>query len=215
MKKAFTMAEVLITLAIIGIVAALTIPALVSKYKRKVVAVRLQHFAATYRQAKRLVDVNAGGRENLTLEATESVQRGMEFYEKYLQPVLKTESLEQGECGAMASLADGSGFYIYGRAPYGESNGDNGRIPPYIVFCPYFKDCKAISNAGCRQGCEVLTDGRRSFCFYSGAGTTPDNLIENASREVILDRCVRMPGFCSHLIEFDGWEIKDDYPYKI
>lgn len=36
MKKAFTLAEVLITLGIIGIVAAMTLPALVGKYKNKI-----------------------------------------------------------------------------------------------------------------------------------------------------------------------------------
>ena len=41
-KKAFTLAEVLITLGIIGIVAALTIPTLFSVYKKKVVETRLR-----------------------------------------------------------------------------------------------------------------------------------------------------------------------------
>ena len=35
MKKGFTLAEVLITLGIIGIVAAMTLPALVGRYKKK------------------------------------------------------------------------------------------------------------------------------------------------------------------------------------
>ena len=35
-KKAFTLAEVLITLGIIGVVAALTMPSLMSNYRRKV-----------------------------------------------------------------------------------------------------------------------------------------------------------------------------------
>ena len=35
MKKGFTLAEVLITLAVIGVVAALTIPVLIQKYQKK------------------------------------------------------------------------------------------------------------------------------------------------------------------------------------
>ena len=42
-KKAFTLAEILITLSIIGIVAALTIPNLIQNYKRKVATVRLKN----------------------------------------------------------------------------------------------------------------------------------------------------------------------------
>ena len=42
MKKAFTLAEVLITLAIIGVVAALTIPTLVVNYQKKVTMTKLK-----------------------------------------------------------------------------------------------------------------------------------------------------------------------------
>ena len=42
MKKAFTLAEVLITLAIIGVVAAMTIPTLISDYQKKEYVARLQ-----------------------------------------------------------------------------------------------------------------------------------------------------------------------------
>ena len=41
-KKAFTMAEVLITLGIIGIVATMTLPALIGNYQKKVTATRLK-----------------------------------------------------------------------------------------------------------------------------------------------------------------------------
>ena len=41
----FTLAEVLITLGIIGIVAALTIPQLISNYQKKVVPIRLKKMA--------------------------------------------------------------------------------------------------------------------------------------------------------------------------
>ena len=45
MKKGFTMAEVLITLGIIGIVAAMTLPTLMSKYD---LHVRQQQFKKAY-----------------------------------------------------------------------------------------------------------------------------------------------------------------------
>ncbi len=42
MRKGFTLAEVLITLGIIGIVAALTLPSLIQKYQEKVTLERLK-----------------------------------------------------------------------------------------------------------------------------------------------------------------------------
>lgn len=43
-KNGFTMAEVLITLGIIGIVAAMTLPALVQKYQNYIVENRMKNF---------------------------------------------------------------------------------------------------------------------------------------------------------------------------
>ena len=42
MKKAFTLAEVLITLGIIGIVAAMTIPTLITNYQKNITITRLK-----------------------------------------------------------------------------------------------------------------------------------------------------------------------------
>ena len=46
-KIAFTLAEVLITLGIIGIVAALTIPQLIAKHKKVVVSTALKKFSTS------------------------------------------------------------------------------------------------------------------------------------------------------------------------
>ena len=52
MKKGFTLAEVLITLGIIGVVAAMTLPTLIEKHQKKVSAVRLEQ---TYSQLSQAV----------------------------------------------------------------------------------------------------------------------------------------------------------------
>ena len=50
MKKGFTLAEVLITLVIIGVVASMTIPTLMSAYNRHVVETRLYKIHSTFMQ---------------------------------------------------------------------------------------------------------------------------------------------------------------------
>lgn len=91
-KTAFTLAEVLITLGIIGIVAALTLPALNQHYKRQEVETRLQKFYSTMNQALKQSELDNGdfttweyniksnGRDNDT---------NVEWYNKYLAPYLK------------------------------------------------------------------------------------------------------------------------------
>ena len=51
MKKGFTLAEVLITLGIIGVVAAMTLPSVINKYRRNVVETRLAKFYSIMNQA--------------------------------------------------------------------------------------------------------------------------------------------------------------------
>lgn len=52
-KIAFTLAEVLITLGIIGIVAAMTLPALINKYQQKQTITQLQKVYSVLNQALR------------------------------------------------------------------------------------------------------------------------------------------------------------------
>ena len=59
-KTAFTLAEVLITLAIIGIVAALTIPNLVMKYKEKVTVTKVQKAYSVLNSAYKMALVTDG-----------------------------------------------------------------------------------------------------------------------------------------------------------
>lgn len=67
-KKAFTLAEVLITLGIIGIVAALTMPSLIANYKKQEYVTQLKKAVSTIEQGfrKRMADIectdlNCGG----------------------------------------------------------------------------------------------------------------------------------------------------------
>ena len=50
-KKAFTLAEVLITLSIIGVIAAMTIPTLVLNYQRNITETRIKAFYSNMTQA--------------------------------------------------------------------------------------------------------------------------------------------------------------------
>jgi len=59
-KNAFTLAEVLITLGIIGVVAALTMPSLITNYQKKQTVVRLQKAYSALSQAVKLSQAQNG-----------------------------------------------------------------------------------------------------------------------------------------------------------
>ena len=60
MKKAFTLAEVLITLGIIGVVAAMTLPTLIQKQQEKVTVARLKKIYSVLQQSYMLMELNYG-----------------------------------------------------------------------------------------------------------------------------------------------------------
>lgn len=113
MKKAFTLAEVLITLGIIGVVAAMTIPALITNYQKKVTATRVKKAYAELLQAIKLSEA-----ENETIESWDrgtdrSIENTRRFIEKYIMPYYKGLTLcSEGvtyKCGYPVSY-DGANY---------------------------------------------------------------------------------------------------------
>ncbi len=199
-------------------------PILIQSYKKKVVSVRLKHFVSIYRQAIQLSRFEHSG--IMTCSANNSdmgigPDDAIKCYEDYLMPYIKTVNLEKSKCGVIATFSNGSAVYMYGRSCHGVENPAN--VPTintflsYLLFCPYYNDCKKL-NLNCSTPGENYSDGTKIFVFYSSAGNTPSHALtynNNYSREYLLELCGKTsPGYCSTLIERDGWEIKDDYPYK-
>ncbi len=86
MKKAFTLAEVLITIAIIGIVAALTIPALVSKNEKKHFYTQFMKSYNTLSNAINMSVADNGFPSSWTI--VEGVEGAAGVSNKYLKPYL-------------------------------------------------------------------------------------------------------------------------------
>ena len=106
-KAAFTLAEVLITIGIIGVVAAMTIPTLVANYKKKVVETRLVKVYSTFNQAIKMSEAEHGplttwdaieetieyDDENQSYIITES--NIVDWYDKYIAPYIKTAKVDK------------------------------------------------------------------------------------------------------------------------
>ncbi len=85
-KAAFTLAEVLITLGIIGFVAAMVIPTFVRKYQYQVYATKLAEDYSILSNAIRIAENEYGPQE--LWEAPDG-RNYIEFFEKYFKPHLK------------------------------------------------------------------------------------------------------------------------------
>ena len=125
-NKAFTLAEVLITLGIIGVVAAMTIPTLVTSYKKNVIETRLAGFYSKINQAIKASEVHNGEKEawdiipNAGYETGEdgkpdlSKPSSLRWFDKYLRPYLKvTKVVADKKSGfTVVYLPDGSCFRL-------------------------------------------------------------------------------------------------------
>ncbi len=205
-KTAFTLAEVLITLGIIGVVAAMTLPALITKHQKKVVATRVKQFASVWQQAYRQVEYEQGTDLFWGTLVAKDPESTFNFYNETYGKYVRTMKVEKSQYGITGALQNGSGFYFYRRMGQAESSGQT-----YLIFCPYYKDCKQLASGDEFDGSETLADGKKTFGFYL-AGNAPE-YGWNGTREWLHEKCsTNQKGYCTTLIQYDGWEIKNDYP---
>jgi prepilin-type N-terminal cleavage/methylation domain-containing protein len=88
MKKGFTLAEVLITLGIIGVVAALTIPALITSYQEKVTVTKLKKVYSMLSQAY-LMAQQEHGETSGWFPADSDIPTDTKIFFNNLKPYLK------------------------------------------------------------------------------------------------------------------------------
>lgn len=100
MKKGFTLAEILITLGIIGIVAALTIPTLVSNHKKRVVTTSLKKFVNTLLNTNEQINYDNGviGKDGYGLRDNFEPNNPYDaenMIEKYYKPYLQITEIKK------------------------------------------------------------------------------------------------------------------------
>lgn len=201
-KLAFTLAEVLITLGIIGVVAALTIPSLMSKYHRMTVETKLKKFYSTMNQSIKLSEEDNDGfppLDSSTVKDNDNVELINDYYSKYIVKYMSGVTLNKvTSFGVKVLLSDGSGFTSYLQA-----QGITGAPTLWVMYC---------LNADERYCKQNAFDGRNQFLFYIdtekahmeafGSGKSGCYNADEGARHT-----------CSGLIKQNGWKIPDDYPW--
>lgn len=234
-KKAFTLAEVLITLGIIGIVAAMTLPTLVAKYKKIETVTKLKKFYTVMSQATNIAIAQNGPMENW--DGFTSHHNGTEmekWFDKYLKPNLKITNKwidrddETGKELLFVSFGDGSIMSLTNWAAStpdidedtGSDNNHSNENYNGLIHANYYTNAKATKKEN-RKNCInkfaflFYNPLKKQYAFFPYAYTanTPDKY----NREFFLNQAKKNDGggqYCSIIIMYDGWEIKDDYPFK-
>ena len=220
MKRAFTLAEVLITLGIIGIVAAMTLPSLIGKYQKKETVAQLQKAYTVLNQAFRQAEA-----ENESSEYwNESSNQASVIFEKYWKPYLKSPQI-------CISFTNYCGYQK--QQPWKQLRGNNddycvllssnyrlsmtladGQFVSIISGSGYdVNDKRMIVDLNGPRKPNIL--GRDTFLFtrVSGKGILPYGYQENSG--TVNNDCSKSgKGYmCAAKIIKENWEINNDYPW--
>lgn len=229
MKNAFTLAEVLITLGIIGVVAAMTLPALVQKHRKLEATSRLKKFVSTMEQAILFAENNNGTRayqwtdiDEYAEDIAENPQLAQDltyaYWNKYFSPYVKSLKVEKGVFvesedkdtnntkNTKVYFADGSTLYLH----FGhcidlnfDINGE--RLPNekgkdiFLFFIATNKSYKKTTEHE----------------LYRNKSFAPVYMPVYNTREKAFNACKQSTSYCSSLLQYDNWEFKADYPYKL
>lgn len=243
--KAFTLAEVLITLGIIGIVAAMTLPALIQKQQKKVLLTQIKTTYSILYEALNRAKADYGefkywsyNDENFT-----GAENSWNWSNKYLVPYIKNVKLYN------KSTLDGCNNITY-RMP----DGSVASCTAVIGFCATCNSAQGsmMTQIHLPNGAIVLVLVRRTydtsgeyvpiaeFHFdvngYKGPNVWGKDIFRTqlyrtckkgdkndyvlgynacaGDRNNYLAECTSNNIFrCFDLLQADGWEIKDDYPW--
>ncbi len=211
----------MITLAIIGIVAALTIPVLINNYQKRETIVRFKKSYSLMNQALKMAQVENGDINTWLDAETYGIENwGATYIEPYLKIAKKCTT--HNECGYKSkspwTSVDGTLDYFNvtdtTRVTYMLNDGsvivvkayDLGSTPDTNTITK-----NIIIDLNGPSGPNVV--GKDVFSFNRTEKGLEDYCREQ-SEQYIKNNCNASAGrCCSTKLIKDGWEIKDDYPW--
>ena len=161
-KSAFTLAEVLITLGIIGVVAAMTLPALVNNYKEKQLVTQTKKTYSNIENAIRLAQQDLGslGDNTILFDVTQTHAQAAQKFSKYFNGAKVCENKNQKGCSqyfykikyAVAYGGSGDTTKAFGLDSYPKillTDGAVLSIQQESSCYRVFNDCKQDANGNC------------------------------------------------------------------
>ena len=219
-KTAFTLAEVLITLGIIGIVAALLMPQVINGYKKHQTITQLKSNYSLFSQA-----IQSSIKDNGDIVNWNTSDSNL-FLQNYLLPYINTVGEVRGRQYGLATNQSRKTSYLFWVPAW--KNED--KSPCYFVkngsyFCyvnAYNRLWITIDINGKKNPNVMGVDGfsfmidpvtnRFIAADYRALG------LNNEDKSALMEKCGEHDGTwigagCSGIIMIDGWQITNDYPY--
>ena len=243
MKKGFTLAEVLITLGIIGVVAALTLPTLIQTNKNKEIETKLKKIYSIMNQAILMAETTNGPKEYWTWNSAKNC------LEKYILPYMtsnyKIETYTPEADNSNRTVENVIIYFSDGTVLAAKSpkNGHAGTtIPFYSVDFFFYPNGKNFDKKTYFLENEDGTISRKDsgITFFAFRfSPTKGNFIENKFHEkkgfepymwgltslseteiretgtyaCSKEKIIRM--YCTEYIRMNNWQIPKDYPFKV
>ena len=228
-SRAFTLAEVLITLGVIGVVAALTLPQVIQQYKRVEVETKLKRVYSIMNQAI-LESENVNGPQ----EYWECPTSASGFTSKYITPYLNdymTKTITAyGVHNQLIYLNDGSlliakyggdceyDFFFYPNSYNFDTNtlntqDENGVFTSQRPDCgiTFFAFKYAYKSASARK----IFHKQRGFEPYKMDLTSIDKQSLTSGTFLGCNKNATNKAYCTALIQLNGWKIPKDYPFNV
>lgn len=223
-RNAFTLAEVLITLGIIGIVAAMTMPTLITDARKKSTATKVKKFYNIMNNAVQFSIAKNGDVENWMGEARiYTYEENVQFVKDYFLPYIKyrkyekcNENLSQDVCvylipdGMFSFTYDGNGadiiYYIDGEYIISDEERTT-----HNLFAFQFNK----RNGDNEDGTPIERDFNRKTSVepytFNWDGTYEN--LKTHPRYGCNKYSTQAKAFCTKLLQMNNWEITDDYPW--
>ncbi len=222
MKKrfAFTLAEVLITLGIIGVIAAISIPMLITKTQKVIAETKLKHFYSEINQAFKLSahenEVDVDGWVTLNKPYTEAEMN--EFLKTFVLPYMNVSYTKRvarnpnstSDARILVVLNNGTAFSMYI-----DKNGADIFFHPDPEKNDFSNPRYSFAFQLAKRAVNSSDSAYNSMDFvqpyvFDWDGTM--QMLRNDSRYGC-SRTSRSKQYCAKYIEMNNWKIPWDYPW--
>ena len=219
-KLAFTLAEVLITLGIIGVVAAMTLPTLIQNYQKHTTVNRLKQ---TYSLVYQAVKLSENDNDSIIHWQNINDITPEVWVNKYIEPYLKYTKKEISSTravhlylsnGTKLTFSPDGGLVFLGvyLNPNAETNNFRNFFRFYIGLPENFSKNSCKYHVYCYNGSKIEV-----FPYdYVNAVITNQKPIRDYVKDGKTYGCNNTTAngaTCSALIMLDGWKIEKDYPW--